>query len=242
MRNVKIEAFDIPDAWYKALKEIYYHGDRFNVSYGSEPSWTKKLSVCIDICRPETRPLVSDKAVNNYKYVQEYSARYLWENMRMENEHYTYGSRMREPVDQITEVIHRIAGNPRDRQCTIVIRRPEDIFKKAPLIDGKQVLEDGIPVQWDPPCLTCIDLDIEAVGIDIFEIHPHIYFRSWDCGAGFPSNVAGLQLWNEQLVEEINEVSDCYFKTGRIIGLCKNLHIYERQFSWVKSLFDKVKE
>ena len=78
MKHVKISAFDCPDAWFKALNAIWHEGDIFPVGFGSEETETKKLNLTIEIEHPENRPLVSDKAPCDFKYVQGYALEYLW--------------------------------------------------------------------------------------------------------------------------------------------------------------------
>jgi hypothetical protein len=100
MKHVKITAFDCPDAWFQALSKIWNEGDAFQVGYGSEISETKKLNLTIEITHPENRPLVSDKAPCDMKYIQWYALTYLWCGEK-QDETYTYGSRLRKPVDQV---------------------------------------------------------------------------------------------------------------------------------------------
>jgi thymidylate synthase len=217
LRYAKIKAFDCPDAWYKVLNEIWYNGDLFEVGYGSEVSKTKKLNVSIEITNPENRPLVDFMAPCNMKYVNWYALKYLWSGA-IEEETYTYGSRMREPVDQVEEAIKRYVEERRDRQVTFVIRLPEDI-KKRLTSDRKH----------EPPCLSLIDTEI----LDN-QLHLTCYFRSWDAYAGLPANIAGIQIFNEALVSEINRRGNLGIKTGKLIFHSKNCHIYERQFNMVE--------
>lgn len=257
MKHIAFSVFDIPEAHERAIKTIMEQGDDFKVGHGSEETWTKKLSVDIEILHPENRPLIGRCCANDEKYLMEYFARYLWgiDSLphwgKQKLEHYTYASRMRQPINQIQIAIDRIVDNPRDRQITIRIALPQDINKLAPLIDGEQVLDDdGKPAKWEPPCLTVIDFDID---VKEMTINLDVYFRSWDCPAGFPINVAGLQLFNEQIVKEVNgEIAfqsldgrihnNCMFKTGKIICRSKNLHIYERQYPIVEKLFPKTSD
>jgi thymidylate synthase len=121
------------------------------------------------------------------------------------DEHYT-------SVDQLQEVIERFKQQKYDRQCTVVIRRPEDIIK------GKCK---------DPPCLTMIDFEI----ID-GELCATAYFRSWDAYAGLPCNIAGIEMILEFMASEIGVPS------GKLIFHSKNCHIYERQFELVNELLN----
>ena len=221
MKYTVIKAFDCPDAWYKVLNEIWYKGEVFEVGYGSEVSETKKLNLSIEITNPANRPLVDFMAPCDMQYVQWYALKYLWSGA-IEEETYTYGSRMREPVDQVEEAIKRYVDEKRDRQVTFVIRLPEDI-KKTLEKDRKH----------EPPCLSLIDTEI----LDD-ELNLTCYFRSWDAYAGLPANIAGIQLFNEALVSEINNRGNLNLRSGKLIFHSKNCHIYERQYKMVE---EKVK-
>ena len=218
MKHVKVDAFDCPDAWYKTLEAIWNEGDFFEVCYGSERSRTKKLNLSIEIAKPETRPLVDDKAPCDMKYVQWYALKYLWSGI-IEDETYTYGSRLRKPIDQIEEAVKRYLEEQADRQITLAVRLPEDIMKHV---------KDQ---RHEPPCLSLIDTEILEE-----RLHLTCYFRSWDAYAGLPANIAGIQLFNEALVSEINRRGNLSVRTGKLIFHSKNCHIYERQFKLVEDL------
>jgi len=190
------------------------------VGYGSELSETRKLNVTIEITHPENRPLLDEKAPYDMKYVQWYALRYLWSGT-IEDETYTYGSRLRKPIDQIEEAIKRYLEEQRDRQITLVIRFPIDIKKRL----GNKTHE--------PPCLSLIDTEIYDG-----KLHLTCYFRSWDAYAGLPANIAGIQLFNEALVSEINRRGNLTIETGKLIFHSKNCHIYKRQYKLVEELLE----
>jgi thymidylate synthase len=222
LKHQKITAFDCPDAWFKALNIIWREGDIFRVGFGSEETETKKLNLTIEITHPENRPLVSDKAPCDFKYVQGYALEYLWCGEKQEDETYTYGSRLNNPVNQVEEAIKRYMEEPRDRQVTLVIRRPQDIEKY-----------DAKGNKSEPPCLSLLDTEI----LD-GQMHLSCYFRSWDAYGGLPANIAGLQLFNEEFVSEINERGGLSLKTGKLIFHSKNCHIYQRQYGLVQKLLE----
>jgi thymidylate synthase len=224
MKHVKIQAFDCPHAWYKTLHEIWQKGDFFEVKYGSELSRTKKLNLSMEIDHPENRPLVDENAPCDMRYVQWYALKYLWSDLK-DDETYTYGSRMRTPVDQIEEVISRYLEVQEDRQSTLVIRRPVDIKK---MMDNRK---------HEPPCLTLIDTEIYNG-----RLHLTCYFRSWDAYAGLPANIAGIQIFNEALASEINRRGNLDINTGKLIFHSKNCHIYERQFKLVEDILKPKKD
>jgi thymidylate synthase len=152
------------------------------------------------------------------KYVQWYALKYLWSGI-IEDETYTYGSRLRKPIDQVEEAVKRYLEEPADRQITLAVRLPEDILKH--MNDQKH----------EPPCLSLIDTEI----LDK-RLHLTCYFRSWDAYAGLPANIAGIQLFNEALVSEINRRGNLDLTTGKLVFHSKNCHIYERQFKLVEDL------
>jgi thymidylate synthase len=219
LRYAYVRAFDIPGAWYRILEEIWRHGDEFQVGYGSEVTMTRKLNLSIEITSPETRPLVAEKAPCDMKYINSYALQYLWAGVKEEGETYTYASRLRDPVDQVEQVISRYVEEPNDRQLTLVIRQPQDIFR------------DLAGMRHEPPCLTVIDTELYDG-----RLHLTCYFRSWDAYAGLPANVAGIQIFNEALVSEINSRAGTRYATGKLIFHSKNCHIYSRLYDLVEEL------
>ena len=71
----------------------------------------------------------------------------------------------------------------------------------------------------DPPCLRGVDTRIRDNRLNFV-----VYFRSWDLWAGFPSNLAAIQLLKEYMGGEIG-VDD-----GELIALSKGLHLYD--YAW----------
>jgi thymidylate synthase len=152
------------------------------------------------------------------KYVQWYALKYLWSGI-IDDETYTYGSRLRQPVDQIDELITRYLKVLNDRQCTLIIRLPSDIKKE---IEGRK---------HEPPCLSLIDTEINDG-----KLHFTCYFRSWDAYAGLPANIAGIQLLNEAITKELNQRGNIDLQTGKLVFHSKNCHIYQRQFKLVENI------
>jgi thymidylate synthase len=225
VKHVKISAFDCPDAWFQALSHIWSEGDVFKVGYGSEETQTKKLNLTIEISHPENRPLVSNKAPCDIQYVQGYALEYLWSGEK-QDETYTYGSRLNDPygdgsLNQIEEAVKRYVAEQWDRQVAMVIRLPEDILK----------FKRATNERHEPPCLSIIDTEILEG-----KMHLTCYFRSWDAYAGLPANIAGLQLFNEAFVSEINSRGNLNLETGKLIFHSKNCHIYQRQYKLVEEL------
>ena len=210
MKHVLIKAFDLPSAWYQAVNLVYREGDIFGVEKGSEITLTKKLSVILEIAHPEHRPLIDEKAPCDIKYVEQVYLSYLFLPEKRPEESYTYGERLRKPVDQIGGVVNKYKEFKGDRQNTMVLRLPQDLYLE------------------DPPCLTIIDTEVSDEKLHFFP-----YFRSWDCYAGLPANLAGLQILKEHMAKEIG------VKPGKTVAYSKNLHLYERQFKFVEELLTR---
>jgi len=160
-----------------------------------------------------------DPKYSDIKYVQGYALEYLWCGEKQDEETYTYGSRLNHPINQIEEAVERYVQEQRDRQVTLVIRLPEDIRKS---IDTRR---------HEPPCLSLIDTEILEG-----KMHLTCYFRSWDAYAGLPANIAGLQLFNEAFVKEINSRGNLSLETGKLMFHSKNCHIYQRLNKLVEDL------
>jgi thymidylate synthase len=78
-----------------------------------------------------------------------------------------------------------------------------------------QVAQPSDGLLKDPPCLRQIDTRIQDN-----KLHFIVYFRSWDLWAGFPANLAAIQLMKEYMAAEIG-VED-----GSMVASSKGLHLY----------------
>ena len=118
---------------------------------------------------------------------------------RKEGEEYTYGQYLEK---QIAEVIrmYREDGHYTNHAFMAVG-------------DDKSIYQEA------PPCLRAIDTRIRDEKLDFYA-----YFRSWDLWAGFPSNLASIQLLKEYMASEIG-VED-----GELVAMSKGLHLYD--YSW----------
>ena len=232
MKHVKVTAFDLPDAWYQVLRRIWDEGEDFSVHYGSEITETKKLDVTLEVLHPENRPLVHEKASCDMGYVTSYFMEYLWFGEKKPDETYTYSSRLRTPVDQIEAAVNRYVDELFDRQVTLVVRIPEDILKDQ---GGRR---------HEPPCLTILDTEIARdLNDKKLKLALTGYWRSWDAFGALPANLAGLQLFCEGFVKELNAKGMDRHKdkweeaySGKMIMHSKNCHIYQRQFPLVQDL------
>jgi len=226
MKPVYIEARDLPDAWFQCIYRIFEDESvhEYEVEKGSfEGTKRRQFDLAIvNIEYPGTRPLIPDiphelaiPQPTSMEYVEDY-LQYLMTDRKRENEVYTYGERLTNPkisldgrevslrVNPMEEVINIYRGNRLGgtNQAIMEVGMPQDI-----LLD-------------DPPCLRLIDTRIMDG-----KLHFVLYFRSWDLWAGFPSNLAAIQLLKEYMCQEIG-VED-----GTIVAMSKGLHLYEYSFA-----------
>jgi thymidylate synthase len=206
-----IEARDLAEAWFLCLKKALDHGYEYKIDRGSYAGQRRKeldLPV-VHIKFPGTRPLVPEvppgvPPPSTMEYVEEYLP-YLMTSSRKEGEQYTYGQFL-------------------ERQIAEVIR----MYKKDGFNTNQAYMavgnENSID-QPDPPCLRMIDTRIRHGKLNFV-----VYFRSWDLWAGFPSNLAAIQLLKEYMAAEIG-VED-----GEIAAISKGLHLYEYAWDLAKAV------
>ncbi|MFC2010108.1 thymidylate synthase [Chloroflexota bacterium] len=200
-----IDARDLSEAWFLCLGKTLTAGCEYKIERGSYAGqYRKELDyVVVRIQHPGSRPLVPDvpqgvPPPTSMEYIESYLP-YLMTSHKAEEEQYTYGQYL-------------------ERQIAEVIRMyKEDGFNtnQAYMAVGD---EHSINLS-DPPCLRGIDTRIRNGRLHFF-----VYFRSWDLWAGFPSNLAAIQLLKEYMSSEIG-VDD-----GELIAASKGMHLYE--YSW----------
>jgi thymidylate synthase len=205
-----IEARDLPDAWFQCVYNIFEQGRTYVIERGSFAG-QQRLEfdfVVVKITHPETRPLIPDMPPGiglppptDMEYVHEYLDKLCSANSKADSEDYTYGMFLE---NQIAEVIrmYREEGFGTNQACMAVC-------------DTQSIYLE------DPPCLRQIDTRIHP---DDRKLHFVVYFRSWDLWAGFPANLAGIQLLKEYMAGEIG------VDPGETIALSKGMHLYD--YAW----------
>ena len=205
MKISNIDARDLSEAWFLCLRQTLAEGYEYKVERGSYAGQRRKELdfVAVQVRNPGTRPLTPDvpqgvPAPTTMEYIESYLP-YLMTAHRAEGEQYTYGQYLER---QIAEVIRMYKENGFEtNQAFMAVGDSQSIFLA------------------DPPCLRAVDTRIRDN-----RLHFIVYFRSWDLWAGFPSNLAAIQLLKEYMAGEIG-VGD-----GELIALSKGLHLYE--YAW----------
>ncbi len=225
MKPVLIEARDLPDAWFQCVYRIFEDDSvhEYVVDKGSFEGIKRREFdiIMVNIKYPGTRPLIPDIPVElgvpqptSMEYVEEY-LQYLMTDRKRENEVYTYGERLTNPKVSIKGQEFSFGINPVEE----VIR----IYRENKGGTNQAIMEVGMPqdiILDDPPCLRLIDTRLMDGRLNFV-----LYFRSWDLWAGFPSNLAAIQLLKEYMCHEIG-VED-----GSIVAVSKGLHLYEYSFT-----------
>ena len=197
-----IQARDLSEAWFLCLGKTLSDGYDYRIQRGSYAGQRRKqldLAV-VHIKYPGTRPLIPDvpqgvPAPSTMEYIENYLP-YLMTAHKAEGEQYTYGQYLEKQIAEVIRMYKTDGYNT--NQAFMAVGDPESIYLT------------------DPPCLRAIDTRIRDNKLDFY-----VYFRSWDLWAGFPSNLAAIQLLKEYMASEIG-VED-----GEMAAMSKGMHLYE---------------
>jgi thymidylate synthase len=222
LEPVYIQAKTLPEAWFKCVKYLIdsqkpnsqntaVHSYKIDAGSFAGQHRLEFDYVTIHIEYPGSRPMIPDvpqgiPCPSSDAYVQDYLQK-LMTSHKDKNEEYTYGEYV-EP--QMSKIIAKYIDGPGNNQCIMTIGDRESIN------------------QIDPPCLRFIDTRI-INGI----LHFVVYFRSWDLWAGFPNNLAALQILKEYMASELN-VAD-----GNLIASSKGLHLYDYSLELARGVVDR---
>ncbi len=200
-----VEARDLPEAWFLCLRRVLVEGREYTIDRGSNVGQQRKELdfVVVHIRHPSNLPLIPDVPLgvpppSSMDYVENY-LQYLMTSFKADNEQYTYGEDLEPQIPELIRM-YNVSGH-NTNQGFMAVGSKESI-KLA-----------------DPPCLRGIDTRVMNG-----KLHFIVYFRSWDLWAGFPSNLAAIQLLKQYVASEIG-VND-----GELIALSKGLHLYD--YTW----------
>jgi len=216
-----VKSSTIDNAWREVMWLCVKKGYDFLVKGGSYQGQIRKQldKVTIEIIEPYSRPLSpilppSIPSPTSEDKISTYFAKYIFSDVKSENEVYTYGEFIIKQFDRIIDLLITSKGNT--NQATICIGNEETTF-----LD-------------DPPCLRSISFKVVNNKLNMC-----VYFRSWDLYAGLPENLGGLQLLKELVLDNINCELDV--KDGSIIAFSDGLHLYDQYFQIVDCLnTDKI--
>ncbi len=212
MKISLVEARDLSEAWFLCLRETLTEGYEYKIERGSYAGQHRKELdfVVVQVKNPGTKPLVPDvppgvPAPTTMEYIESYLP-YLMTAHKAEGEQYTYGQYLEKQIGEVIRMYKQDGYNT--NQAFMAVGDEQSIF-----------------LLTDPPCLRGIDTRVRYG-----KLHFVAYFRSWDLWAGFPSNLAAIQLLKEYMAGEIG-VDD-----GELIALSKGLHLYEYAWELAKAV------
>jgi thymidylate synthase len=200
-----IEARDLSEAWFLCLRKTLTDGYEYKIERGSYTGQRRKeleLAV-VQVSYPATRPLIPGvpegvPPPSTMEYVESYLP-YLMTAHRKEGEQYTYGQYLERQIAEVIKMYREDGYNT--NQAFMAVGDSHSIYLS------------------DPPCLRMMDTRVRGGKLNFI-----VYFRSWDLWAGFPSNLAAIQLLKEYVAGEIG-VED-----GELVAMSKGLHLYE--YAW----------
>ncbi|MDD5127833.1 MAG: thymidylate synthase [Dehalococcoidales bacterium] len=205
MKITHVEARDLSEAWFLCIRKVLTEGCEYRIERGSYAGQRRReLDFAQVLVKyPGTRPLVPEvpqgvPPPSTMAYIEEYLP-YLMTAHRREGEQYTYGQYLERQIAEVIRMYKEDGYNT--NQAFMAVGDAQSIYLT------------------DPPCLRMIDTRIRDGKLNFV-----VYFRSWDLWAGFPSNLAAIQLLKEYMSSEIG-VAD-----GEILAMSKGLHIYE--YAW----------
>ena len=205
MKVTTIEARDLCEAWFLCLCKTLEEGREYVIERGSYAGQKRKETglMVVRVAYPGTRPLIPDvpqgvPAPSTMEYVENYLP-YLMTAHRKEGEQYTYGQYLEPQIAEVIRMYREDGFNT--NQAFMAVGDAQSIYLS------------------DPPCLRMIDTRVRDGRLSFV-----CYFRSWDLWAGFPSNLAAIQLLKEYMASEIGA------EDGDLLAASKGLHLYE--YSW----------
>ena len=200
-----VEARDLSEAWFLCLRKTLNEGYEYKVERGSYAGQHRKELdfVAVQVMNPGTRPLIPSvpqgvPPPSSMEYIDSYLP-YLMTAHKAEEEQYTYGQYLEKQIAEVIKMYRKDGHNT--NQAFMAVGDSQSISLS------------------DPPCLRGIDTKIRDN-----RLHFYVYFRSWDLWAGFPSNLAAIQLLKEYMGGEIG-IDD-----GELIALSKGMHLYD--YAW----------
>jgi len=213
LKGVNIVARDLPEAWFLCIQEMFNYGYEYKIDKSSSGQ-IKRLEfdwITVHVIFPGARPLLPDIPPGmgfpppaDIEYVEKDYLLYVMTSEIKPGEDYTYGQDLEEQFERV--INHYKKYGPNLNHCYMAV-------------GDKNTLKFYDKPGGTSQCLRGIDTRIRYGKLHFFP-----YFRSWDLWAGFPVNLAAIQIMKEEMAKAIG-VED-----GEIIASSKGLHLYD--YTW----------
>lgn len=217
MKLAVIEARDLPEAWFLCVKETLANGFRYKIDQGSFAGQERVENdmIAIHVKYPGSMPMLPDTPQGipqpcTLDYVEnDYFPNYICGlSPTKKNETYTYGQFIQPQLQRVLANLQKSGYNTNQTHIRIG--------------------NDETDASTDPPCLRTIDIRVRYDAV-----HFAVYFRSWDLWAGFPANLAGLQLLKENVAYSLG------LKDGELFAFSKGLHLYGYTLELAKQIISR---
>lgn len=255
-----VRANSIPEAYFKAMKAVWEKGCRIRTEYDRKDSQgnyidpeSRDARVLVEVKNPFAQPRYPP---TSFCEIGKYIAEILGakdhlvvplEKLRQGLESgvidtkwpYTYHQRFTgyplqdgSTVDQVEQVLKRVAKTPFTRRAVATTRVPEvDPFLKE-----------------DLPCFGEFQLRMPENSKGDYVLNMTTAWRSRDLYKAWQDNVIAVTFWQQVMAKKLEELTGKKVKVGSYADFSYSLHIYGQDFSAVggdsekgiKSFFDRV--
>lgn len=202
-----VRANTVSEGWLKILDNVMKFGEEKPTEHGTKMKEIVDIVAVID-GDEETIPSFMPCDANALKdYIPK-----LISQEKPENVVYTYGSRLRERIDQVQNAIDYLKEVPYTRRAIAVTWRMDE--------DQKH--------NKNPPCLTQIVWNVSHG-----KLHQTCSFRSHDMYEGWPLNMYGLRELQQMMAREVG------IPAGQLVCLSISAHIYQPRWEEAKEVVKK---
>lgn len=206
-----VTAYDLPEAYHKALRVLWELGKV--VPCPDYNTTQLEISLTMTVCEPLAEPRISKLFIGDPQSLEQYRQEILDGILDFEiekgNWDYTYHSRI---APQIPFIIEDLKRNPYSRRAVVDVRD----------IDHDLGSEN-------PACLQHIQYFIRNN-----KLHCKVLFRSNDaCKATFMNAFALIEL-QKRLAEEIG------VEVGSYVHRANSFHCYEKDFPMLKGYYQRI--
>ncbi len=245
---IKIETETIPEAWEKAILEIWDNGVDIKTEYDKAEDPPSKDATAIIVVKnpfneprihknfpggPEELEVYRQEVVNgihnswidpeNNKWTYTYNERIFayspCENLKDSNSPRPFTS-----INQIQYIIDYLSKTPYSRRCQAITWQPTCDIKT-----------------YDPPCLQRIWCRLLKNEKDEFVLNMNTHWRSRDLYRAWFMNVYAITDLQRIIAEKISEKIEKIVKVGRYVDISDSLHLYGSYIEKIKPEIEKMK-
>jgi len=247
-----VEGYTIDDVYFQLLSELYKHGRKNPIDYGSFAG-SSRLEFDFaagTIYNPTIRPLTpimpeGVPPVTTDDEIEKYFTNYIMDGHNLaKNEHYRYATFISGGEYTLPYFKWKRDYDRSFDHGDLLIHVPNQVewiikhYKEKGFGNNHCYIQVGYPessfaydIPWKDeserqtsPCLRGIDTHIKDN-----KLHMSVTFRSWDLFAGFPENMGGITMLGEYISDSLE------IEMGSLSFSCLKLHCYDSQLDAVKA-------